>query len=110
MKHADIIHSLYNGSLYNDLLLNVIDYDMHGIIKKLVFNAMWVKYYLNKHSEEVIKVKIVGINIYNNKYLLTVEIGNNICYLCYKDFSFNKDVLIIGHDIYLYLKDNILYI
>ena len=128
LKHADIIHSMYKGRLYNNMLLNIIDYNVDIVnenkqyhnevndilnkrsdsVKEIVINGNSVKYYLNKNNSGLIKASIISTTLYNNRYVLTVDINNNICYLYYNNVTFSRNTLLPGSDIYLSLKDNVL--
>ena len=130
LKHADTIHSLYNGSLYNDMLLNIIEFNMGKIIanfhriedkdknsilkkqflseNKIVFNANSVKYFLNNNCKGLVKATIASVALYNNRCVLTIDIEGNICYLYYNIDLINKNVFLPGSDIFLSLKENVL--
>ncbi len=130
LKHADTIHSLYSGRLYNDMLLNIIEFNIGKVManfnkiedkdknimiekqfispNKIVFNANSVKYFLNNNGKGLVKATIVSVTLYDNRCVLTIDIEGNICYLYYNIAQFNKKVFIPGSDIFLSLKENFL--
>jgi ABC-type multidrug transport system ATPase subunit len=130
LKHADIIHSIYKGKLYNNILLNIIDYNFEigknknnfcqeehkeisnekvvSSTNEIFINGNNTKYYLDKNGKGLIKASIISTGLYNDRYVITVDINDNICYMYYNNVISCTNTLCPGNTIYLCLKDNVL--
>ena len=115
LKHADIIHSIYKGKFYNNTLLNILEYNIEideneriGSINEIFIDGNNAKYYLDKNGKELIKASIISTGLYNNRYVITVDINNNMCYMYYNNVISCKNTLCPGNTIYLCLKDDVL--